>query len=246
MQEKKTQKQPYYPSIAIALFLLSIQACPAGTETGTKKDDGAAESNLDYWLKRADEKNSGGDTPAPAATPFGKKREFSRKDALPGVIAFSDGAVIPGGIYTTADKDWELWVEKYKRWIRIPPAAVLSITAKIVKESMELRWRWKAMGEPEKVYTGETYPVKRFLWVFHLADGTSLTGAIKGQPVWVEPAGDGPTRQSVLRERMKGDIGGKLTDLVYPDTIVISRNTMEKLLSEENAGEKKGSGTADR
>lgn len=242
MQGKKAQKRPYRPSIAFAMFLLCLPACPAGTETGTKKDDGAAKSNLDYWLKRGTEEASGDDTPTLVATPFGNKREFSRKDALPGVIAFSDGAVIPGGVYTTAGKDWELWVEKYKRWIRIPPAAVLSITAKVVEASMELRWRWKAMGEPEKVYTGEKYPMKRFLWTFRLADGRSLTGAIKGQPVWVEPAKDGPTRQSVLRERMKGDIGGTLEDLVYPEKIVISRKTMETLLSEERADDTTGGG----
>ncbi len=207
--------------------------------------------DLDYWLRQARPipatapgkpaaRPSGNeDAPGWSESPFRRKGGFSRDDALPGVIELSDGTQLPGGIFTTRDKPWIVWVAGEKRWRRIPPLAVLSITAVLVQERMELKWRWKAMGEPEKVYTGQKYPFRRFLWKFHLIDDTYITGAVKGQPVWVETQnGARTTGPFILHERSKGKTDQKLVNLIYVKKIVISRGMMEKVVKAQSKTKK--------
>ncbi|KKL22716.1 hypothetical protein LCGC14_2432670, partial [marine sediment metagenome] len=164
---------------------------------------------------------------APKVNPLGASDRFRRRDALPGVVVLSNGTVIPGGVYTTRDKNWEVWVESEKRWRHIPPILVLSIQAVVVEEAMDNEWRWKEMGSDEKVFTGRKKPIRRFRWRFHLIDGSHVTGNVKGQPVWIEV--DRKTKgPHVLHERSAGKYGQTLTDLVYVKRIVISRRAMEQ------------------
>ena len=193
-----------------------------------------SEDNLDYWLKHATSKPATkpaktGDNPAtPAATPPAATTRPSRPDELPGAVELSDGKTLAGYLYTTAEKDWEVYVEEEKVFHRVPFIAVLSLTANVVEEGMELEWRWKEMGTPERVYTGRSYPTRRLTWTLKLIDGTSITGAIKGQPLWVEGVSSkfGPI---ILSERTKGEMGQKLSDLVTVKKLVVSRRMMDAL-----------------
>ena len=97
---------------------------------------------------------------------------------------------------------------------------------------MDLRWRWKAMGEPERVYTGKRYPTRRLKWRMRLIDGSEIVGEIKGQPVSVRRLGRrfGPF---VLNERSKGADGQSLDDLLYVKKIIVSRKLMDRVISDE-------------
>jgi len=196
----------------------------------------AADDNVDYWLHQAKPivsqpaSQAAQNQPAAAQVP-------SREDALPGVVELSNGQVMAGYIYTTRDKSWEVFVEDVdngvdteKRWRLLPPLAVLSITAVVDEESTEPKWRWEAMGTPERVYTGQAYPFRRLRWRFRLIDGSEVTGTVKGQPLWVEQDGRtvGPL---VLHERDKGPLGGKLSDLIYVKRVIISRQAMRQAAS---------------
>jgi hypothetical protein len=163
--------------------------------------------------------------------PFRREGGFLREDALPGVIEQSDGTLRAGGLYTTRQQPWIVYVAKEKRWRRIPFVAVLGIEAVVIEEKMELRWRWKAMGEPERVYTGEKYPTRRFLWRFHLIDDSYITGTVKGQPLWVERNGQ-RSKPMVLHERSRGKAGESLEDLVYVKRVIVSRRLMEQVTSQ--------------
>jgi|GEM_PF-1606304 len=194
-------------------------------------------SNLDLWLQSAAPATRAAavDPRTGGANPFDAKQEAGREDAPPGVIELSDGRQLPGLLYTTREKNWEVWEEKdpngnkVERWRRIPFIAVLSITAVVEETGMEQEWRWKEMGQPERVYTGREYPTIRLSWVLHLIDGSTVRGSIKGQPVWVDLNGKsyGPY---VLYERAKGQMGQKVSDIVYPRQIVVSRRMMEEVL----------------
>ena len=188
-------------------------------------------SNLDYWLKRATEVKDGAkstDEPK-ASNPFTKKDGFHRPDALPGVLEFSDGTQVPGWHYTTREKDWEVYIAKEKRWRLVPFINVLSISAVVTQERLEQRWRWKEMGAPERIYTGKQYPFRRFEWKLHLIDGSTMQGAIKGQPMWVEydRKKHGPY---VFNERQKGEDDQTLKDLIYMKKVIISRKMMDTVL----------------
>jgi len=187
-------------------------------------------NNLEFWLGRAKPAASQPAKKGPEeVNPFRKKGRPARPDALPGVIEISDGTILPGYLYTTREKPLVVWVEQERRFRRIPFILVLSITAVVVEEEMVQESRWKGMGEPERVYTGREYPTRRFFWRFHLIDGTYITGAVKGQPIWGSLGGKkfGPL---VLHERSKGPMGQKLSDLTYMKRIIVSRRMMKKVL----------------
>jgi len=195
-------------------------------------------SNLDFWLNQAKPaaatQGSGvaGKEPA-AGSPLGAGAgEFFRDDALPGVIELSNGKLLPGGVYTTREKPWIVWAEDTKSWRRVPMLTLLSIAAVVEEERMELEWRWKGMGEPEKVFTGKKYPMRRLHWKFRLIDGSYVEGSTKGQPVWVETHGK-PYGPFVLHERMKGELDQTQADLVYVKRVIISRKMMEAVIKDQ-------------
>jgi len=220
----------------IAAFLLAAALAFAGegdkkptTQPAGKTGKTPPASDLEYWLSRAKPATSQPATkPQAGRGPFRGADTFTRPDALPGVMELSDGTLLAGGLFTTRDQPWLVWIAQTKRWRRIPFITVLSITAVVVEEKMEQEWRWKAMGVPERVYTGREYPTRRMLWKFHLIDDSYLTGAIKGQPLSVE-LGEKTTPPMVLHERSKGKMDQKLKDLVYVKRAIVSRRMMEKV-----------------
>ena len=214
------------PAILRAAYLIVALALCSGAGKQAESRPGG---NLDYWLSRAKPL----DTQPSAATRPDRPTIKSprREDALPGVIQLSDGTLLAGALYTTRGHNWQLYVESQKRWRRIPLITVLSITAIVQEEKMVQQWRWKAMGTPERVYTGREYPTRRLKWSFCLIDGSRLTGTIKGQPLWLEQDGKtfGPF---VLHERSKGQLGQKLSELIYVKKLYVSRRLAEAVLAD--------------
>ena len=216
-------------ALVIGLILASGVSSQPDKTTSKPAPPTKPASNLDYWLNRPPTLPTTTTSQSSSVNPFGKSDRFSRSDALPGVVVLSDGKILPGGVFTTRDKDWEVWSALHKRWRHIPPIVVLSIRAVVVEEGMEKEWRWKEMGRNERVFTGRAKPTRRLLWRFHLIDDSYITGAVKGQPLWVESAGKrhGPF---VLHERTKGKLDQTLDDLIYVKQVVISRRAMEEVL----------------
>lgn len=212
--------------VAAGLILASL-AVVGGADDGDSDSD-----SLDYWLNRAEPADT-----RPAETtdepegknPFDVAARFGRPDALPGVVELSDGQQIPGRIYTTRDRNLEVWVEAEERFRRVPLITVLSIEPVVVNAEMVQEWRWKEMGVPERVYTGREYPTMRFEWKLHLIDDSTIVGPIKGQPLWVRLK-DSKFGPFILHERTKGRMGETLDDIVHLKRVVISRRMMEKVL----------------
>jgi len=184
--------------------------------------------NLQYWLNT----DAAEATTAPAVDhvgvdPFARSRSEPPAIALPGAIQKSDGTISRGWLYTPGDKPLQVFAEPEHRWRQIPLAATLSISAVVVSEELKLEWRWKAMGEPQRVYTGKRYPSRRLQWRFALADGSVITGAVKGQSLSVISGGRklGPF---ILHERQRGKPGKSLAEMSYVRKIVVSREAMSE------------------
>jgi len=205
------------------------QASSGPQADGPAQPATAPADNLEYWLGRAGAAQT---RPAAATAPAEKENDARREDALPGVIELSDGRVLAGRLYTTRETPFQVYLASQKRWRRVPLIAALSVTAVVVEEKMAAKWRWKEMGVPERVYSGQAYPTRRLKWKFRLIDGSELTGAVKGQPLWLQQGGrkKGPF---ILHERSKGLTGQKLKDLIYVKRVIVSRRMMEKVLAEE-------------
>ncbi len=216
---------------AAGVFACLTVAARAGAGEGdptAPRDANAPSSDVDYWLGRAapaDANDAGVAVDPDRAGPGGGVRS-ARPDALDGAVVLSDGNVLAGSVYGTPESPWRVYVEARRRWRRVPHLAVSHIEAVVVREEMELEWRWKAMGEPERVYTGRSFPVRRLLWRFVLIDGTSITGAVKGQPLWVRDADGGTHGPMVLGERTKGEVGQSLAELVYVRKVILSKRAM--------------------
>jgi hypothetical protein len=222
-------------------IVLSALACAAMAALALAQS--RPRTNLDYWLQQA--------STAPAAdgrtastTQAGSARQAASQAAAsqaadsgpadwellaPGVVELSDGSLYAGGIRTTTGRCLEVYQESTRLWRLVPLEALLSASAVVEQEELELQWRWKAMGVPEKTYTGHSTPTRRMSWRLRLIDGTEIVGAIKGQPIWVirDERQVGPF---VLHERDKGQLDQKLSDLVYIRRIIISRRAMEEQL----------------
>ena len=198
--------------------------------------------NLDYWMQQADDATN--DEPDDAPLP---PVELTHLDAVPGVIELSDGRLLAGDIYTTPGKALAVYVESERRWRRVPLPCVLSITADIVAEEMVQQGRPTEIGDDNRIYTGEQYPTRRLLWRLHLADGSEIRGAIKGQPISLteRPASDpgaqpdDPPAEPVehgpftLAERMRGEVGTSIEDLLYVKRVVISARVMQAVSSDQ-------------
>jgi hypothetical protein len=221
--------------VLIAAVLLGVlpaasssQDAPGPATTRPAPEAEPPSSNLDFWLRRAHETPT---TTAPAPEgidPFARSRTKHPASAVPGVLELSDGRRIPGWLHTTGGGPLLVYVEGEKRWRRIPPAAALSVTALTVEQTTKPDWRWQAMGQPERVYTGQSRVATRLLWRVRLADGGEIVGTVKGQPIHMTRDGErvGPF---VLHERLRGKPGQKPEDLVYVRRIVFSRRLMEQM-----------------
>ncbi len=253
------------PSAVLVLLAVAVAAGAAGVQDGTHPAPATPAtskpaSDLDYWLSHAKavEPNQPGATASPdggsatgaaatgeAPNPFGKSElPYRHLDAMPGVIELSDGNQLAGGLYTTVEKPWIVWSEATKSWRRVDFLTLLGIEAVVEEERTELAWRPKGMGEPEKVYTGKKYPMRRMHWRFKLIDGSVVEGSTKGQPVFVELGGkvSGPF---ILGERMKGQDGQTLDELVYVRKIVVSRKMMDLVIADKKRTAEPGGKTAE-
>lgn len=213
--------------------IICVAALATAAVAATTKPAG----NMGLWLGETAGANS---QPAMRQTtrrgrgvnPFGTDGA-SRAEAVPGVVELSDGRRLAGQLSTTVEKPWLVWVAAEKRWRRVPLIALLGLRAVVVDEKMELAWRWKAMGEPERVYTGRKYPTRRYGWRFHLIDDSYITGSVKGQPLWVRTADGRRAGPFVLHERAKGGSGQTLKDLLYVKRVIVSRKMMELVLADQ-------------
>ncbi len=214
----------------VAAALALAAAAAVGTSGPTGRPASRPMTDLEHLLGEAATASSRPGIAEPQTNPLGPGRgRIGRADALPGAVVLSSGKVLGGYVYTTRDKNWEVWVESEKRWRHIPPILVLGIRAVVVEEGLDKEWRWKEMGSDEKIYTGRVRPLRRFRWKFHLIDDSHVTGAVKGQPLWVhyDVRTSGPF---VLHERSAGEYGQGLKDHVYVRQVVISRRAMADAL----------------
>ncbi|RPI60171.1 MAG: hypothetical protein EHM48_07685 [Planctomycetaceae bacterium] len=232
-------KMFHHRKISVQLFVLAGMAMFAvwvcmGQAASTQPKaarPAADDDDIDFVLKHATPTTAPATSPADELFGTSKPSRPTRTDALPGVIVLSDGKTLPGWLYTTAEKDFDVFIDADKRWVHVPFLNVLSITAVVDEEKMEPEWRWKEMGVPEKVFTGREYPTRRFRWKFHLIDDSTLTGVVKGQPVWLE-LGQAKVGPMLLHERSKGEFSQKLADLVYVKQIFVSKRLMDAVLKQ--------------
>jgi len=138
--------------------------------------------------------------------------------AVAGTLATSDGKSLTGSVYTTLGKPLTIYDRAEKRFVEFTLKDVSRIDVSVEEEHEEPVWRWKESGSDEKIFTGKSYPWKKYLSTVTFTGGTKIAGDLSGL-VYVEAAGK--KTRFVFYKRQQGDEGQALSDLVYVTSVVL-------------------------
>lgn len=175
-----------------------------------------------------DEEGQGGSSPV---NPFGTTKEaVSRKDAVPGYLSLSSDLKVPGRIYTTRAKRLKVFNLKRNLYEYVPVPAIKRMEVSIDWERLDKEWRFKDAGNPEKVYTGRSYPARQLAWRIILRNDHEILGHILGQPLYVEH--NGKAERFLLSKRQKGPMGSSLQDLLYINAVVFGAEAYNQAVEE--------------
>jgi len=184
-----------------AAVLMAIAAMPVPVRSG--------EPDITFIEEEPDT-----DTGGRPASPFGPGCEGpSRADAVPGYVELSTGLKVPGHICTTRAKRLKVYNIGRQVYEYVPVPALRSVEVVVEWEREEKQWRFKEAGNPEKVYTGKSYPVRSLAWRLTLRNGHEVVGHMLGEPIYAEH--NGRRERFILHQRDKGPLETTLTDLVY-------------------------------
>jgi hypothetical protein len=172
------------------------------------------------------------ETGGEAASPFGQGRRAGprRRDAVPGHVELSSSLKVPGHITTTRAKRLKIYNLDRQVYEYVPVPALREVEAVVEWARVDKQWRFKEAGSPEKVYTGQSYPVRMLKWRLTLRNGHEIVGHILGQPLYVEHNGN--RERFILHKRQKGGLGETLEDLVYVRRVVFGPKAYNEAVEE--------------
>lgn len=237
--------------VAILVIMVGfLPAALAGATAGDEKERQAPESTKgspggrtgpDITFVDEDEPPPGEATAGPR-NPFASGEASGRKDAVRGYVELSTGEKVPGFIYTTRAKRLKIYNLRREVYEYVPVPALKRIEGIVEWERMDKEWRFKEAGNPEKVYTGRSYPVRMMAWKLVLRNDHEIVGHILGQPLYVEQ--DAKRERFILHKRDKGPIGTTLGDLVYVRRVEFGEEAYTQVVEElkKKGGDRAGGG----
>jgi hypothetical protein len=155
-----------------------------------------------------------GARPASPLAPAGGPVRDSRR----ATVVFSDGKKHAGLLWLTPGKRLKIFDRAKQEYREFNLHEVVAVKVDPEEEVMERVWRWKENASDEKVYTGETYPWRKYVTTLTVRDAegkqTTVTGDVTAELYLEEKPGEKPMRV-VLYRRDKGKVGEKLSDLIY-------------------------------
>ena len=154
--------------------------------------------------------------------------------ATSATVTTSDGKSASGQLYTKLDMPLTVFDRARKRFVAFTLKDISGIDVSVEEEKDEPSWYWKESGSDEKVFTGKTYPVRKYVTKVTFADGKAITGDVSG-PVYLKTT-DGREIRYVLYRKQKGNEGQKLSDLVHVTSIVLSGAKGDTVPSEKPGG----------
>lgn len=153
-----------------------------------------------------------------------------------GALTTSDGKTYTGTLYTTQGRPLRIFDRGSNKYVEFSLREISRIDVSIEEEHEEPYWYWKENGSDEKVFSGNTYPWRKYITTVTLLGSRSITGDLDGL-VYVEvpsvgidssvqtsdASGEtGPRKYSFLfHQRQKGEEKQKPADLVYVTAMVV-------------------------
>ena len=130
----------------------------------------------------------------------------------PARVELSDGTQLQGRVSVTGDGIVILNESQARRYT-VRPAEMARLETVIERQAMEEKWLFPQSGRDDKVYTGQTYPVRQYLTRITFHDGRVLEGYAMPRTFYVET--DAGRQRLALRRKDEGKVGQALNDLVY-------------------------------
>ena len=154
--------------------------------------------------------------------PFASRKAKAPRGAVRGVIYMSDGKAYEGMVYTTPGHRMPLFDPKFNEYVNCSLKLLKEIRIKVVEKRVEKEWRFKEMGNDEKVFTGKTYPRKDFGAVIVFKSGREKKANIaRGFPIYCIMK-DGKRKRVLVQPHIQGAVGQTLKDVVHPAKIDLS------------------------
>lgn len=159
-----------------------------------------------------------------AASAAGIFEKPPRDWVVSGTVRTSDGKTASGLLYTTLGKALKIYDPEKKKFVKFTLNEIKRIDVAIEIEKEEPYWYWKESGSDEKVYTGKTYPWRKYVTTVTFSGGKKVGGYLSGL-IYLEK--DGKKTRYTLYKRQKGNEGQKPKDLLYVTNVTIGSNTAE-------------------
>lgn len=145
--------------------------------------------------------------------------ETPRDYAVAAAVSTSDGKSASGLLYTTLGKPLKIYDRAKEKFVSFTLKEISRIDVAVEIEKEEPYWYWKESGSDEKVYTGKSYPWRKYVTTVTFPGGKKITGTLSGL-LYLEK--NGKKTRHILYERQKGKEGQKPKDLVYVTSVAVT------------------------
>ncbi|MFW6189247.1 MAG: hypothetical protein ACOC7T_02340 [Planctomycetota bacterium] len=133
-------------------------------------------------------------------------------------VELSDGRALTGRARVPGDT-LLLYDPAAERRVPLRLGDVRQLTNAVEKQGLREKWFFRESGRDDKVYTGEHYPVRHYRTRVRFADGSRLTGYLVPRTLHLRT--DDGRRRLILRRKHEGEVGQKLSDLVFVRTVTL-------------------------
>ena len=176
----------------------------------------------------------------PGMNPFGPRKQKAPRGAVQGVACMSDGKKYVGMLHLTPGRRLRLFDAKNDEYVDYSLKQLKELKVNVTKSWIEKEWRFKEMGNDQKVYTGKSYARKNFNVTLTFLSGRVTTLEIaRGMPIYCRPKDGKKRKQLLLQPYKNGEQGSTLADVVHIDRLVMGEEKPGK-----PSGAAKGGGAA--
>jgi hypothetical protein len=242
---RRNRPAPVLPAAALVLALALVggggagePGPPPGPKSEPARPGAVGPGDITFVDESADQPPAG----RPAASPFATVGAIARQDAVPGYVELSTGLKVPGLIYTTRAARIRIYNLQREVYEYVPVPALKGIETAVEWERMDKEWRFKEAGNPEKIYSGREYPVRKVAYTLTLRNDHTITGHVLGAPLYVDH--NGTVERFILHDRDKGPMGSTLAELKYVRRVAFGpeayNRAVEELKARAEAAAKQG------
>jgi hypothetical protein len=109
----------------------------------------------------------------------------------------------------------------------VPLRVVQQLHCEVEKQWLEREWRFKENANDEKVYTGRSYPARKYLHKISLTNGGQIQGDLSGI-LYVRMSGRDKPIRLLMHKRHKGSVGAGVESLVYLRRVELGEQALQE------------------